>query len=66
MVLANVLPRRNLLILDVELGTGRTEDALLAQTTGSSIMKVLVFLFLISAKPLTDQVLAFHAMRDTT
>ena len=59
-----MLPLRNLQILDVELGIGRTENALPAQTTGFSIIMESVYQYLINAKPSTDQELVFHATKD--
>ena len=49
---------------DVELGTGRIENVLNAQTTGSSIMLDIVFPSLINAKPLTSQEPVFHVTKD--
>ena len=51
---------------DVELGIGKIKNAWLAQITGSSIISVFVFLYLIIAKHLTDQELVSHAMKDIT
>ena len=62
----NLPPLKSLLIKDVELGTGKIENVLLAQTTGSSTTKENVFPYLINAKHSTDQELVFLAMMDTT
>ena len=51
---------------DAELGIGKIKNAWLAQITGSSITLVSVFPYLINVKPLTDQELVSHAMKDTT
>ena len=51
---------------DAEPGTGRTENAWPAQTTGSSTTKEFVCLFQINAKPLTGQEPVSHVTRDTT
>ena len=56
----------NLLMKDVELGTGKTKDVCNAQITGSSMDSENVFLFLINAKPSIDLEIVSHAMRVTT
>ena len=64
MELANLLQLRSLQILVVELGIGRTENALPAQTTGFSITMEFVYQFLINVKLSTDQEPVFHATKD--
>ena len=59
-------PLKNLLIKDAEPGTGRTENALPAQITGSSTTWENVCLFPTNAIPSTGQEPVFHAMKDTT
>ena len=66
MELANLLPLKNLQILDVELGTGKIKNVSPVQITGSSIISVFVFLYLIIAKHLTDQEIVSHVMMDIT
>ena len=66
MELANLPPLKSLQILDVELGIGKTENVLPAQTTGFSIISEFVFLSLIIVKLSIDQELVSHAMKDTT
>ena len=66
MVFVNLHPLKNHQILDVELGTGRTENVLLAQTTGSSITTECAFLSLINAKLSISQELVSHVMKDIT
>ena len=59
-------PLKNHQILDAELGTGRTENVLLAQTTGSSITTESAFLSLTNAKLSISQELVSHVMKDIT
>ena len=66
MELANLPPLKSLQILDVELGIGKIENALPAQTIGYSIISEFVFLSLIIVKLSIDQELVSHAMKDTT
>ena len=49
-----------------EPGTGRTENALLAQTTGSSTDSENVSLFQTNVRPSTHQEIVFLVMKDTT
>ena len=62
----NLHPSRNLLMRDVEPGTGRTINVWPAPTTGSSIKWANAYLSLINAIPSTELELANHATRATT
>ena len=64
MELANLPPLKSLQILDVELGIGKTENVLPAQTTGFSIIMEFVYQFPINVKLSTDQEPVFHAIKD--
>jgi hypothetical protein len=56
----------NQLILDVKLGTGPIKSVLLVQTIGFSILKELVFQFLIIVEIMMLQELAQFVMLDMT
>ena len=62
----NLPPLKSLHTKVVELGTGRTENVLPVQTTGSSTIMEFVSLFLTNARPLIVQEPVFLATLDTT
>ena len=66
MEFVNLPQLKSHLMKDAAFGTGKTENALLAQITGSSTFKENVSPFQINARPSTHQVLVSLATRDTT